>query len=122
MAQTHNQELDTRINAMSTNITKNWTRIKQINPNITALNSIINSTIDEKMEALFEHVKNNLQSFATKMQEWMNPPQGPTSYEQPYNPKDIDFSHSMLFHSNPHRELCLPKVDMNKFDGSDPMD
>jgi hypothetical protein len=47
--------------------------------------------------------------------------QGPTSSEQPYHHEDVDYSHYQSFHSNqPHRELCLSRVQVNKFDGSDP--
>jgi hypothetical protein len=46
---------------------------------------------------------------------------GPTSSKQPSHQEGVDSSHSMAFHSNPlHHELHLPKVEVNKFDGSDP--
>jgi hypothetical protein len=47
--------------------------------------------------------------------------QGPISYAQPSHQEGTDSSHSMAFHSNPlTRDLHLPKVEVNKFDGLDP--
>jgi hypothetical protein len=43
------------------------------------------------------------------------------SQEQPLHQEGVESSHSMGLHSNPFvHDLCLPKVDVNKFDGSDP--
>jgi hypothetical protein len=43
---------------------------------------------------------------------------GPSSSDQP---DVVDSSQSPHFHSNSfHREPCLPRVEVNKFDGSDP--
>jgi hypothetical protein len=45
---------------------------------------------------------------------------GPTSYSQPSHLDGVESSHTMAFHSNPiHHDLHIPKVDVNKFDGSD---
>jgi hypothetical protein len=43
------------------------------------------------------------------------------SQEQPFHQEGVESSHSMGLHSNPFvHDLCLPKVDVNKFDGLDP--
>jgi hypothetical protein len=48
--------------------------------------------------------------------------QDPFSSSPPYNPEGTESSHSMSFHSNHfQQDLCLPRVEVNKFDGSDPM-
>jgi hypothetical protein len=48
--------------------------------------------------------------------------QDPLSSAPPYNPKGIESSHSTSFHSNHFQhDLCLPRVEVNKFDGLDPM-
>ena len=44
-----------------------------------------------------------------------------SSSDQPSNLKGTTSSNSQQFQSNPfHRDLCLPRVEVNKFDGSDP--
>jgi hypothetical protein len=46
---------------------------------------------------------------------------GPNSSEQPLHQEGVESSHSMDLHSNSFaHDLCLPKVDVNKFDGLDP--
>jgi hypothetical protein len=43
----------------------------------------------------------------------------PDSPKQPSSQEGVESSHSMELHSNSFAcDLCLPKVDMNKFDGS----
>jgi hypothetical protein len=47
--------------------------------------------------------------------------QDPFSSAPPYNPEGTESSHSTSFPSNHFQwDLCLPRVEVNKFDGSDP--
>jgi hypothetical protein len=80
-----------------------------------------NSRID-KLEHKFNNMEANLTTQLTSLQsvvnQLLNRPTGPSSSEQP---NDDDSSQSIHFHSNSfHREPCLPHVEVNKFDGSDP--
>jgi len=44
-------------------------------------------------------------------------------FKEPFlHPEGIESSNSMGHHSNPFvHDMCLPKVDVNKFDGFDPI-
>jgi hypothetical protein len=52
---------------------------------------------------------------------FVNQFKGPKSTEQYLHQEEVKSSHSMDFHSNSLiRDLCFPKLEVNKFDGSDP--
>jgi hypothetical protein len=60
-------------------------------------------------------------SLESKLDKWMSQSSSPTSSEQPSYHEDANSSHSQAFHSNHlHREMCLPRVEVNKIDGLDP--
>ena len=53
--------------------------------------------------------------------EWLHQSKGPLSSKQTSQQESVESSHSMAFHSNPlTHDLCLPKVEVNKFDVLDP--
>jgi hypothetical protein len=114
MAHTHNQDFDSCILSLDTTHNQTKNDIKGLTYNISTLNS--------KFETLSKEVKNLTSlSGCEKLDTMMSQFWGPTSYEQPSHQEGTDSSHSMAFHSNPlHHELHLPKVEVNKFDGSDP--
>jgi hypothetical protein len=125
MAQTRNQELEQCLNYLSYEIYKTYNEIKKINVSMSTISSSIHSTIHSSIEAKTDdinaHMDRQLESFVVGITKLMNPPRGPTSSKQHYNPKGIDSSNSQAFHSNYlHRELHLPRVEVNKFDGLDP--
>jgi len=93
------------------------------------LETHLNSNIDAKMEDMkkeikkdiTDHIDSQLESFVAKILVKLKIPIVVTSYEQPFNLESFASFNSHIFHSNPlHRDLRLPRVEVNKFDGSDP--
>jgi hypothetical protein len=68
------------------------------------------------MEAKFMNQFNTLQSVVNQL---LNQTLGPSSSDQP---DVVDSSHSLHFQSNSfHFHPCILCIEVNKFDGSDPM-
>jgi hypothetical protein len=109
MANNHNQELENHIN---THIDAKMDYMKE------ELKKDINSHLPSQFAS---HLDSQVNSFPAKVPEKMSFPGVHTSSEQPYNPEGRASSNSHPFQSNPfHPDLCLPRVEVNKFDGSDP--
>jgi hypothetical protein len=107
MATTRNQDLQASIN--------------QVTSEIGSTNSLLaqfETQVEHKfdtMEANFMNQFNTLQSVVNQL---LNHPSGPSSSDQP---DVVDSSHSLHFQSNSfQRDPRLPRVEVNKFDGSDP--
>jgi hypothetical protein len=103
----------------------------QINANISTINSSMHSTIDAKMKALKQdmtkdlssHMESQLESFAAQLFAKLNIHGGLPSFDQPLHPEGDTSSTSRNFQYNHfQRDLRLPRVDVNKFDGSNPTD
>jgi len=109
MAHTCNQYLDNCLHALDKSHEQTKKYISDITSSIATLNSqltqldTLSGTIDR------------LTVVITKSH-------NPISYKQPSHQEGVDSSHSMAFHSNPlTHEVCLPKVEVNLSDGSDPI-
>jgi hypothetical protein len=110
MATTRNQELQTSF--------------YQTHVSIEHLTSQMDSTHSriDKLEHKFNNMEANLTTQLTSLQsvvnQLLNHPTGPSSSDLP---DVVDSSQSLYFHSNSfHREPYLPRVKVNKFDGSNP--
>jgi hypothetical protein len=99
--------------------------VKQLNATVASIDSSINTTINTSMQSSMEEVKQELTtqlesifaSFYTKL----NIPIGDPFSDAPPKTEGEHCSHSHTF--QPHhfqRDLHLPRVDVTKFDGSDP--
>jgi hypothetical protein len=111
MPTTRNQELQTSVNQAHVSF-----------EHLTSLMDSTNSCID-KLEQKFNNIEANLITQLTSLQsainQLLNFPMGPSSLEQP---DVVDSSQSPHFHSNSfHHERRLPRIEVNKFDGSDPI-
>jgi hypothetical protein len=111
MATTHTQEL----NALVADNLQNKEDIKNINANISSLNSIIQILQDQ-----CSHIK-DIKDIKATLDQFMGHSPNPSSSEQPSYQEDHDSSH----YQGPHtthfsRDLHLPRIEVNKFDGSDP--
>jgi hypothetical protein len=122
MAHTHSQDWDTRITALDKVNEKNRKDISDLTSNIASINSHLTP-----LETLPTTVT-NLTAMCQQSQEAVNnltalfkQAQDPFSSAPPYNPEGIESSHSTSLHSNHfQQDLRLPRVEVNKFDGSDP--
>jgi hypothetical protein len=103
MATTRNQDLQTSIN--------------QAHVSISHLTSQIDST-NSRIDNLETNLTTQLTSLQSVVNQLLNHPMGPSSSAQP---DVVDSSQSLHFHSNSfHHEPHLPRVEVNKFDGSNP--
>jgi hypothetical protein len=89
----------------------------------------MHSSIDAKMKYMKQdmkqdtnsHIEIDLESFVSKIMELLNIPRDLTSFEQTSNLEGVSSSNSQTFQSNPlHRDVHLPRVEVNKFYGLDP--
>jgi hypothetical protein len=115
MATTHNQDLQASINQAQDSIQHMTSEIGSTNSYIAQFETQFQHKFDT-MEAKFMNQFNTLQYVVNQL---LNHPSGPSSSDQ----QDVvDSSHSLHFQSNSfHRDPRLPRVEVNKFDGFDPM-
>jgi hypothetical protein len=74
-----------------------------------------------QMGNLKQEISTQLESFSTNIYNKLNIHIYLNSSNQPFHPEGETSSHSHNFQSPPfQRELHLHRVDVNKFDGSDP--
>jgi hypothetical protein len=109
MANTRNQDLE---NHIATHIESKMDYMKE------ELKKDINSHLASQLAS---HLDSQLDSFVAKVLEKLPIPGIHSSSDQPSNLEGTTSSNSQQFQSNPfHHDLHLPRVEVNKFDGSDP--
>jgi hypothetical protein len=109
MPNTHNQDLENRI---PTHIESKMDHLKE------ELKKDINFHLANQLES---HLESQIDSFTTKVLEKLPISGIHASSDQPSHLEGTASSNSQQFQSNPfHRDLCLSRVEVNKFDGSDP--
>jgi prefoldin subunit 5 len=65
MAHTHNQDLENHLNALPSDISMTQKEMRQINANISTINSSMHSTIDAKMEDMKHDMKQDINAHIT---------------------------------------------------------
>jgi hypothetical protein len=109
MAHTRNQDLE---NHIVTHIESQRDHLK------AELKKDLNSHLANQLES---HLESQIDSFAAKVLEKLPISGIHFSSNQPSNLEGTGSSNSQQFQSNPfHRDLRLPRVEVNKFDGWDP--
>jgi hypothetical protein len=87
------------------------TKLGKTSLNLIQILLTINSQLTQ-LDTLSEDVNNLIAMITTS--------HGHISSAQPSHQEGVDSSHPMTFHSNPlTHDPCLPKVEVNKFDGSE---
>jgi hypothetical protein len=125
MAHTHSQDLEARFNTSQSNFTETQQEVRQLSDNIPTINKNMHSSIvpsiGELKQDLKQDITTHLESIAsmicTKLHILVDPPLS----DPPLHTKVETSSHSHNF--QPHhfqRDLHLLRVDVTKFDGSDP--
>jgi hypothetical protein len=114
MAHTHIQDLEAHFNTLQSNFTETQQEVRQISANIATINKKMHSSITASIKELKEDLKQNI---TTKLHITIDPPLS----DPPLHTEVETSSHFYQF--QPHHfqlDLCLPRVDVTKFDGSDP--
>jgi hypothetical protein len=125
MVHTRSQYLETHFNTLQSSFLETQKEVKQLSATVSSIDSSINTTINTTMQSSMEEVKQELTtqlesvftSLCTKLKIPIDDPfsKAPPKIEGKHS------SHSHTFH--PHHfqhDLRLPRVDVTKFDGSDP--
>jgi hypothetical protein len=125
MAHTRSQELESRFNTLQSSFLETQKEVKQLSATIASRDTSINTTINASVQSSMEEVKQELTTqlesvFASLCTKLKIPIDDPFLDAHPKNEGEPS-SHSHTF--QPHhfqRDICLPQVDVTKFDGSDP--
>jgi hypothetical protein len=125
MAHTHSQDLEAHFNTMQSSFLETQKEVKQLSAIVASIDSSINATINTTMQSSMEEVKQELTTqleyvFASLCTKLKIPTDDHFSEAPPKNEGKTS-SHSHTFQSHHfQRDIRLPRVDMTKFDGSDP--
>jgi hypothetical protein len=121
MAHTRSQYLEAHLNTLQSNFTETQQEVKKISANVVAINTTMSSSIVASIKELKQDMTTHLQSLILMICTKLHiPADNPLSNPPPHTKVETS-SHS--HNSHPHhfqRGLCLPWVDVTKFDGSDP--
>jgi hypothetical protein len=92
-----------------------------VNSNIASTNSKLES-FEANVMGEFATIKGELASLAIAFNQWLKQFHGSLSSKKPSQYESRDSSHNMAFQSNSlHHDPHLPRVEVNKFDGLDPI-
>jgi hypothetical protein len=121
MAHTHSQDLEACFNTLQSGLLETQKEVKQLSANVASIDTTINTTMQSSMEEVKQELTTQLESiFASLCTKLKIPTDDPFSDASPKTEGEHS-SHSHTF--QPHhfqRDLHLPRVDVTKFDGSDP--
>jgi hypothetical protein len=117
MAHTHSQDLESHFNTLQSSLIKTQQEVKQLSVNVVTINTTMESSMEEIKEDLTTQLESVFSALCTKLH---IPTDNPSSSSPPHTEGDHS-SHSHNFQTHHiQRELCIPQVDVTKFDGSDP--
>jgi hypothetical protein len=125
MAHTRSQELESHFNTLQSSFLETQKEVKQLSATIASIDTSINTTINTSMQSAMEEVKQELttqleSAFASLYTKLKIPIDDPFP-DAPPKTEGEHSSHSHTFqHHHFQRDLRLPRVDVTKFDGSDP--
>jgi hypothetical protein len=117
MAHTRSQDLEVRFNTLQSGLIETQQEVKQLSSNVVAINTTMQSSMEEIKQDLTTQLESVFSALCTKLH---IPTDNPSSSSPPHTEGDHS-SHSHNF-QNHHfqRDIRLPRVDVTKFDGSDP--
>jgi hypothetical protein len=117
MAHTHSQDLEALFNTLQSSLIETQQEVKQLSANVSTINTTMQSSMEEIKQDLTTQLEYVFSTLCTKLH---IPTNNPSSYSPPHTEGDHS-SHSHNF-QNHHfqRDLRLSRVDVTKFDGSDP--
>jgi len=117
MAHTHSQDLEDRLNTLQSSLIETQQEVKQLSANVVAINSTMQSSMEEIKQDLTTQLEFIFSSLYTKIH---IPTDNPSSDSTPHTEgENSSHSHSFQHHHFQH-DLHLARVDVTKFDGSEP--
>jgi hypothetical protein len=116
MAHTRNQELESRFNTLQSGLLETQQEVQQLSATIASRDASMNASVHVAVQSAMAEVKNELESvivaLCTKLKI-------PLDDDAPKKTEGETSSHSFQPHHF-QRDIRLPRVDVTKFDGSDP--
>jgi hypothetical protein len=125
MAHTRSQDLETRLNTLQSGFLETQKEVKQLSAIFASIDSSINTTINKTMQSSMEEVKQELttqlESVFASLCTKLKIPTDDHFFEAPPKTEGGHSSHSHTFQNHHFQcDIRLPRVDVTKFDGSDP--
>jgi hypothetical protein len=125
MAHTYSQDLEYRFNTLHSNFIETQQEVGQLSANILSINKKMHSSTTAPVTTSIEEVKQDItthiESVATMICAKMYIPVDVPLFGPPLHTEGENSSHSQNFHPRHFQcDLRHPRVDVKKFDGSDP--
>jgi hypothetical protein len=123
MAHTRSQEHESRLNTLETSFLKTQQEVQQLNATLASCDASINASIDASvkvaMQSAMAEVRQELQTVVAAICTKLKIPLDDSVSDAHNKTEGETSSHSFQPHHF-QRDICLPRVDVTKFYGSDP--
>jgi hypothetical protein len=123
MTHTRSQELDSRFNTLESGFLKTQQEVQQLSATIAShdasINSSINASVNVAVQSIMAKVKHELESVFVSLCTKLKIPLDDSFLDAHKKTEGETSSHSFQPHHF-QRNIHLPRVDVTKFDGSDP--
>jgi hypothetical protein len=123
MAHTRSQELESRFNTLQAGLLETQQEVQQLSATIAYRDASINSSVNVVVQSAMAEVKHELttqlESFFASLCTKLKIPTDDSFPEEHKKTEGETSSHSFQPHHF-QRNIRLPRVDVTKFDGSDP--
>jgi hypothetical protein len=119
MAHTCNQELESRFSTLQSGLLETQQEVQQLSATIASHDASMNASVHVAMQSAMAEVKNELESVVVALCTKLKIPLDDSLDDAPKKTEGETSSHSFQPHHF-QRDICLPRVDVTKFDGSDP--
>jgi hypothetical protein len=127
MAHTRSQELDSRINTLEAGFFKTQQEVQQLSATIASrdasrdasINASINASVHVAVQSAMAEVRNELESVVVSLFTKLKIPLNDSLDDAHKKTEGETYSHSFQPHHF-QRDIRLSRVDVTKFDGSDP--
>jgi hypothetical protein len=117
MAHTHSQDLESRFNTLQYGLIETQQEVKQLSANVVTINTTMQSSMGKNKQDLTTQLESVFSTLCTKLH---IPTDNPSSSSPPHTKGD-HFSQSHTLQNHHFQcDLRLPRVDVTKFDGSNP--
>jgi hypothetical protein len=123
MAHTHSQELEYHFNTLKYSFLETQQEVQQLSATIASHDASINASVNVVVQSTMVEVKHelttHLESIFASLYTKLKIPTDDSFLDTHKNTEGETSSHSFQPHHF-QRDICLPWVDVTKFDGSDP--
>jgi hypothetical protein len=116
MAHTCNQELESRFNTLQHGLLETQQEVQQLTATIASRDASMNASVQIAVQSAMAEVKNEQESVVVALCTKLKIP---LDDDAPKKTEGETSAHSFQPHHF-QRDICLPWVDVTKFDGSDP--